>query len=109
MIGIARIVCAITMAVGVKSSARDPKGPERERATYKTKPTTTGGSPKKALIKTTIKRRPPKEKMARIVPIGKLIAVAAAVAAKLMLIESATISTKFCKSLILVMMPRILY
>jgi hypothetical protein len=99
----------MTMAVGVKSSARDPRGPERERARYKTRPTTTGGSPKKALIKTTIKRRPRKEKIARTVPIGKLITVAAAVAAKLTLIESATISTKFCKSQILVMMPRTLY
>ncbi len=69
------------------------------------RPTTTGGNPKKALIKTTIKRRPRKGKIARTVPTGKLITVAAAVAAKLTLIESATISTKFCKSLIIVMMP----
>ena len=108
MMGIARMVCAMIMAVGVKSSARDPRGPERERARYRTSPTTTGGNPKKALIKTTIKRRPRKEQIARTVPMGKLITVAAAVAAKLTLIESATISTKFCKSLILVMIPRTL-
>jgi hypothetical protein len=41
----------MTIAVGVKRSARDPRGPERERARYRTRPTTTGGNPKKALIK----------------------------------------------------------
>ena len=91
----------MTMAAGVKSSARDPRGPERERARYRTRPTTTGGNPKKALIKTTIKRRPRKGQIARTVPVGKLITVAAAVATKLTLIESATISMKSCKSLIL--------
>jgi hypothetical protein len=95
MIGIARIVCAITMAVGVKSRAREPSGPERERAKYSTRPTTTGGNPKNALIKTTINRRPRKAIIARAVPMGKLMAVAATVAAKLTLIDSATISKKF--------------
>jgi len=108
MMEIARMVCAMTMAVGVKSSARDPRGPDRERVRYRTRPTPTGGNPKKALIKTTIKRRPRKAQIARTVPIGKLITVAAVVAAKLTLIESTTISTKFCKSLILVMIPRTL-
>jgi hypothetical protein len=85
-------------------TARKPSGPERERTTYRTTPTTTGGNPKNALIKTTISRRPRNGKMARAVPIGKPIAVAAAVAAKLTLIDSATISRKFCNSL-MVMMP----
>ena len=70
----------MTIALGVKSSPKDPRGPERERTRYRTRPTTTGGSPKKALTKTTIKRRPRKETIARTVPIGKLITVAAAVA-----------------------------
>ena len=96
MIGIARMVCAITIAVGVKSSAREPRGPERERARYKTRPTTTGGNPKNALIKTTTSRRPQKGKIASAVPMGKLMAVAATVAAKLTLIDSATISRKLC-------------
>src|SRR5258708_18905163 len=92
--GIARIVCAITMAVGVKSNARKPSGPECERARYKTRPTTTGGKPKNALIKTMTNRRPRNGKIARAVPIGKLMAVATAVAAKLTLIDSPTISRK---------------
>ncbi len=99
MIGMARMVCAITIAVGVNSSAKEPSGPERERARYSTRPTTTGGNPKNALIRTTISRRPRKEQIARAVPIGKLMAVAAAVAAKLTLIDSATISKKLCNSL----------
>jgi hypothetical protein len=57
----------------------------------------TGGSPKKALIKTT-SRRPQKGKMASAVPRGKLIAVAAAVAIKLTLIDNATISRKLSDS-----------
>ena len=105
MIGVARIVCAITMAVGVKSSERKPSGPERERARYSTRPTTTGGNPKNALIKTTTSRRPRKGKIARAVPMGKLMAVAAAVAAKLTLIDSATISKKLCNSLMVMMVP----
>ena len=32
MIGIARTVCAITMAVGVNSTEREPSGPDRESA-----------------------------------------------------------------------------
>ena len=97
------MVCAITIAVGVKSSAREPSGPERERARYSTRPTTTGGNPKNALIKTTTSRRPRKGKIARAVPTGKLMAVAAAVAAKLTLIDSATISKKLCNSLMVMM------
>src|SRR6266436_67800 len=104
MMGIANIVCAMTIAAGVKSRAREPRGPERERARYSTRPTTTGGNPKNALIKTTTDRRPRKEKTARAVPTGKLTAVATTVAPTLTLIESATISTKFCDSL-MVMMP----
>src|SRR3984893_13495221 len=104
MMGIARIVCAMTIAAGVKSSAREPRGPERERVRYRTRPTTTGGNPKNALIKTTIDRRPRNGKIARAVPTGKLSAVATTVAATLTLIESATISMKFCNSLV-VMMP----
>lgn len=97
------MVCAITMAVGVKSSEREPSGPERERAKYSTRPTTTGGNPKNALIKTTINRRPRKAKIARAVPMGKLMAVAATVAAKLTLIDSATISKKLFNSLMVMM------
>src|SRR6266852_584509 len=104
MMVIANIVCAMTIAAGVKSRAREPRGPERERARYSTRPTTTGGNPKNALIKTTTDRRPRKEKTARAVPTGKLTAVATTVAPTLTLIESATISTKFCDSL-MVMMP----
>jgi hypothetical protein len=92
IIGIARMVCAITIAVGVKSRAREPSGPERESARYRARPTTTGGNPKKALIKTTISRRPRKGKVASAAPMGRLTAVA--VAAKLTLIESPTISRK---------------
>jgi len=55
------------------------------------RPTTTGGSPKKALLKTTTTRRPRNGKIASAVPSGKPIAVAAAVAIKLTLIDSATI------------------
>ena len=94
MIGIARMACAITIAVGVKSSAREPNGPERERARYNARPTTTGGNPKKALIKTTTSRRPRKGKIASAAPMGKLTPAAVAVAAKLTLIESLTISRK---------------
>jgi len=97
------MVCAITIAVGVNSSASEPSGPERESARYSTRPTTTGGNPKNALIKTTTSRRPRKGKIARAVPTGRLIAVAAAVAAKLTLIDSATISKKFCNSLVVMM------
>src|SRR5258708_27748731 len=103
MMGIARMVWAMTIAAGVKSSAREPRGPERERARYRTRPTTTGGKPKNALIKTTINRRPRKGKIARAAPTGKLIAVATTVAAMLTLIESVTISTKFCNSLLVMM------
>ena len=91
---VASMVCAITMAVGVKSSAREPKGPERERARYSTRPTTTGGKPKNALINTTISRRPRKRKIASTAPIGRLTPAAMAVAARLTLIESPTISRK---------------
>jgi hypothetical protein len=93
----------MTMAAGVKSSAREPRGPERERVRYRTRPTTTGGNPKKALTKTTIERRPRNGKIARAVPMGKLITVATAVAAKLTPIESATISAKFCNLPMMVM------
>src|ERR1700710_3092302 len=58
------------------------------------RPTTTGGKPKKALIKTTTSRRPRKGTIARAVPTGKLTAAAMAVAARLTLIESPTISRK---------------
>ena len=92
------MVWAITIAAGVNSSAREPNGPERERVRYSTRPTTTGGNPKNAFIRMTITRRPRKEKIARAVPAGKLIAVAAIVAARLMLIDSATISKKSGKS-----------
>jgi hypothetical protein len=96
MMGIARIVCAITIAAGVKSSEREPSGPERERIRYRTSPTTTGGKPKNALIRTTSSRRPRKGKIAMAVPIGKLTVAATTVAARLTLIESPTISRKSC-------------
>ena len=67
------------------------------------RPTTTGGNPKNALIKTTTSRRPRKGKIASAVPTGKLMAVAATVAAKLTLIDSATISKKLCNSLMVMM------
>src|SRR3954451_22707528 len=99
MIGIARMVCAITIAAGVNSNASEPSGPERDSARYSTSPTTTGGNPKNALIRTTTSRRPRNGKIASAVPIGKLIAVAAAVAARLTPIDNATISRKLCNSL----------
>jgi hypothetical protein len=92
------------MAVGVNSSARVPSGPDRESAKYSTRPMTTGGNPKSALIKTTTSRRPGKGKIARAVPTGKLMAVAMAVAAKLTLTDSATISRKLCNSLMVVVL-----
>ena len=96
MMGVARIACAITIAVGVKSNDRELSGPDRERARYKTKPTTTGGKPKNALIRTTNNLRPRKGKMAIAAPMGRLTIVAIAVAAKLTLIESPTIARKSC-------------
>src|SRR5215212_1427952 len=66
------------------------------------RPTTTGGNPKNALIKTTNSRRPRNGKIARAVPIGKLINVARAVAARLTPIETATIWKKSCKWLMAV-------
>jgi len=97
------MVCAITMAAGVKSNSRKPSGPERDSARYRISPTTTGGKPKNALIKTTIDRRPRKGKMARAVPRVRLIAAATAVAARLTLIESPTILAKSCNSLMVMM------
>ena len=64
----------MTMAVGVNNSPRDPRGPERESARYRMRPTTTGGNPKVS-IKKTINVGTGMGKMAMIVPIGKLIAV----------------------------------
>src|SRR6185437_9272082 len=92
MIGMARIVCAIIMAEGVNSNPRKPSGPEWESARYRARPTTTGGRPKKALIKTTMARRPRNEKTASAAPTGRLIAAAINVAVTLMPIESPTIS-----------------
>jgi hypothetical protein len=51
-------------------------GPERDGARYSTGPTTTGGNPKNALIKTITSRRLLKGKIASAVPTGKLVAVA---------------------------------
>src|SRR3954453_10286222 len=96
MIGVASTACAITIAVGVNSSSRKPSGPERERARYRPSPTTTGGSPKNALIRTSISRRPRKAMVARAHPAGKLIAVAKAVAARLTPSERPTIWRSSC-------------
>jgi hypothetical protein len=38
------------MAEGVKSSPKDPKGPDRESSKYISSPATTGGNPMSALI-----------------------------------------------------------
>jgi hypothetical protein len=100
--GIARVACAITLAIGVKSNSRKPSGPERDSARYSTNPTTTGGRPKNALTRTTIIRRPRKGTIARAVPKGKLTAAAKAVAAKLTPIESPTISKKSRNSIAMV-------
>jgi hypothetical protein len=94
--GIARMVWAITMAAGVNSNSRKPSDPDLESARYRTNPTTTGGRPKNALIKTTTSRRPRKGKMASAAPVGMLTAAASTVAARLTLIESPTISRKSC-------------
>ena len=49
MSGTTNTVCAITMAVGVKSKPHSPSGPERDSNKYTSKPTTTEGKASKVL------------------------------------------------------------
>src|SRR5215471_1773347 len=88
-IGKASTVCASTMAPGVNNMPRIPSGPERERSTYRAKPTTTGGSPSNALNITTRICRPGKAKTASAAPNGAPDSAANAVAKALTASERA--------------------
>ncbi len=58
--GATRMVWAMTIAVGVKRMPKAPRGPARDSSRYTSNPTTTLGSPSKALS-TTISVLPPRE------------------------------------------------
>src|SRR5713101_5737585 len=79
------------MPPGVKSKPVMPSGPDRDSSRYRASPTTTGGSPRNALVKMTSARRPGKEHTARAVPSDRPARVAKAVADRLTPRERATI------------------